>query len=63
VAERPYKGKGAVTAPPTIEQRRSIEAVAASLGIPVPRPATQAEARFVLDDLYDRERKARRARG
>jgi hypothetical protein len=46
--------------PPSAELRRSIEAVAARLGVTVDVPLTAANARFVLDDLYHRERKSRR---
>jgi hypothetical protein len=45
---------------PTDEQRRMIEDLAQRLGIDVPEPTTEAEAKFALDDLRWKERKARR---
>lgn len=50
----------AASAQPSDELRQSIEAVASRLGIAVEIPVTEANARFVLDDLYHRERKSRR---
>jgi hypothetical protein len=47
-------------APPTLEQVRSIAAVSERVGADVRVPDTAEEARFVLDDLYSRERKSRR---
>ena len=38
----------------------TIETLALRLGIEVPRPLTDREARFVIDDLVYRERKQRR---
>lgn len=50
----------AAAAPPSEELRVSIERVAARLGVEVDIPPTSADARFVLDDLYHRERQSRR---
>lgn len=46
---------------PTIEQVRTIELLCSVLGFDVRIPASESEARFLIDDLRHRERLAKRA--
>ena len=45
---------------PTITQRKTIEKLAAELKIETPRPATDVDAQFVVDELVERVRKGHR---
>lgn len=46
--------------PPKLSQLEIIRSLSAQLGIDAPKPDTEAEARFVVDDLISRERRRRR---
>ncbi len=50
------------TSSPTIEQNKTIKALAETLKIKPPQPATETEARHVIDDLRWKERRLRRGR-
>jgi hypothetical protein len=58
---RPRKGRASRSeVPPTLEQVRSIEAMSERVGVDVRVPDSEAEARFMLDDLRHREQTQKR---
>lgn len=62
IVERRQKNQAPTKVSPTISQMETITVMSIELGITPPEPATEAEARFVIDDLRHQQRKARRRR-